>query len=74
MIGLTGTEEQVSAASKAFKTYYRKQDSDDDEFYLVDHSTFTYLVMPETGFVEFFKRGDTAEDIATRTACFIDAT
>jgi protein SCO1/2 len=73
MIGLTGSSEQVKAASKAYKTYYRKQEGD-DAYYLVDHSTFTYLVLPGIGFVEFFKRGDTAEDIATRTACFIDAT
>ncbi|MDJ0825187.1 MAG: SCO family protein [Rhodobacter sp.] len=73
MIGLTGSIEQVTAASKAYKTYFRKQDSDDPDYYLVDHSTFTYLVLPQTGFVEFFKRGDTVEDIAERTACFVDA-
>ena len=72
MIGLTGSPEQVKAASKAYKTYYAKQDGD-DEFYLVDHSTFTYLMLPEAGFVEFFKRDDTAEEMAERTACFIDA-
>jgi protein SCO1/2 len=72
MIALTGTAEQVKAASKAYKTYYRKQEGD-DEFYLVDHSTFTYLMLPEVGFVEFFKRDDTPEDIARRTACFMDA-
>jgi len=72
MIALTGSAEQVKVASQAYKTYYRKQDGD-DEFYLVDHSTFTYLMLPEVGFVEFFKREDTPEDIARRTACFIDA-
>ncbi|MCP3970665.1 MAG: SCO family protein [Rhodobacteraceae bacterium] len=71
MIGLTGSPEQVAAASRAYKTYYKKQDGEDEEFYLVDHSTFTYLVLPEAGFVEFFKRDDTEEDIATRAACFI---
>ena len=71
MIGLTGSPQQVAAASRAYKTYYRKQDSE-DEFYLMDHSTFTYLVLPEFGFVEFFKRDDSAEDMAKRTACFID--
>jgi len=71
MIGLTGTEEQVKVASQAYKTFYRKQNSDDPEFYLVDHSTFTYLVLPETGFVDFFKRDDTAEQMAERTACFL---
>lgn len=71
MIGLTGTPEQVKAASQSYKTYFRKQSSEDPEFYLVDHSTFTYLVLPETGFVDFFKRDDTAEQMADRTACFL---
>jgi protein SCO1/2 len=71
MIGLTGTEEQIKAASQAYKTYYRKQDGDDPDYYLVDHSTFTYLVLPDTGFVDFFKRDETAEQIADRTACFL---
>ena len=37
----------------------------------MDHSTFTYLVLPNHGFVEFYKRDDTAESIATSAACFI---
>ncbi|WP_138422204.1 SCO family protein [Maritimibacter alexandrii] len=73
MIGLTGSPEQVKAASQAYKTYYKKQDEGDDEYYLVDHSTFTYLVLPETGFVEFFKRDDSPEKIAESMSCFIDA-
>jgi protein SCO1/2 len=72
MIGLSGSEEQVRAASQAYKTYFRKQEGD-DEFYLVDHSTFTYLVLPEQGFVEFFRRETTPEEMAEVTACFIDA-
>lgn len=71
MIGLTGSPEQVKAASTAYKTYFRKQASEDPEFYLMDHSTFTYLVLPEIGFVDFFKRDDTAEQMAERTACFL---
>lgn len=74
MIGLTGTPEQVKAASQAYKTYYRKQDEGDPDYYLVDHSTFTYLVLPETGFVEFFRRDETPEAMADKVACFIDAT
>lgn len=72
MIGLTGTPEQVAAASRAYRTFYRKQDGD-PEYYLVDHSTFTYLVLPKTGFAEFFRREDTPEAIAARVACFLDA-
>lgn len=72
LIGLTGTPEQVKAASQAYRTYYKRQPSD-DEFYLIDHSVFTYLMMPETGFAEFFGRDVTPQDMAQRTACFIDA-
>ncbi|WP_412504292.1 SCO family protein [Roseovarius sp. SYSU LYC5161] len=74
MLGLTGSPEQVKAASKAYRTYYRKQEpaSGDEEFYLVDHSTFTYLVLPDHGFVDFFRREVTAEDMAERVQCFVD--
>lgn len=71
MIGLTGTPEQVKAASQAYKTYFKKQDSG-DEFYLVDHSTFTYLMIPGMGFADFFRREDTAEQMADRVACFLE--
>lgn len=72
MIGLTGSPEQVKAASLAYKTYYRAQDKS-DEYYLVDHSTFSYLVLPEHGFVEFFRRDETPEQMADRVGCFLDA-
>lgn len=71
MIGLTGSMEQVDAASKAYRTYYKHHDKS-DEFYLVDHSTFTYLVLPEQGFVEFFRRDVTAEAMADRVGCFVE--
>lgn len=74
MIGLTGSTEQVKAASTAYKTYYRKQESDDPDYYLMDHSTFSYLVLPEHGFVEFFRRDTTPEQIAETTACYVGAT
>ncbi|WP_299349127.1 SCO family protein [uncultured Shimia sp.] len=72
MVGLTGTPAQVKAASQAYRTYYRKQDSDDPEYYLVDHSTFSYLVMPETGFVDYFKRDESPEQMADRIQCFVE--
>ena len=71
MIGLTGSDAQVKAASQAYRTYYKAHESG-DEFYLVDHSAFTYLVLPEHGFVEFFRRDVTSEDMARQVGCFID--
>jgi protein SCO1/2 len=70
LIALTGSPDQVKAASLAYKTYYRKQDTG-DEFYLVDHSTFTYLVLPGEGFVDFFRREVTSAQMAESVACFL---
>ncbi|PIE14952.1 MAG: SCO family protein [Rhodobacterales bacterium] len=72
MIGLTGTPEQVKAASTAYHTFYRKQKDGDPEFYLVDHSTQAYLMFPEYGFIDFFQRPDTAEEVAERISCYMD--
>lgn len=74
MIGLTGTAEQVKAASQAYKTYFKAHPSEEGEedYYLVDHSTFTYLVLPEQGFVEFFRRDLTPEQLAENVGCFVD--
>lgn len=71
MIGLTGSPEQVKAASTAFRTYYKAHPKVDDE-YLVDHSTFSYLVMPEQGFVEYFRRETTPDQMADKIGCFVD--
>ena len=71
MIGLTGSPEQVKAASQAYKTYYKAHPAE-DEYYLVDHTTMSYLVLPEHGFVEFFRRDASPEDMADQIGCFLD--
>ena len=73
MIGLTGTPDQVKAASAAYKTFYQKQVDGDPKYYLMDHSTFSYLMMPEVGFVDFFDRDISAANMAKKLGCFVDA-
>jgi len=68
MIGLTGTADQIKVAAKAYKVYYRK--ATEDEHYLVDHSTFTYLMAPEHGFLDFYKRAQTPQEVAQSVACY----
>ncbi|GAB4387896.1 SCO family protein [Albidovulum sp.] len=72
MIGLTGTEEEIAAVAKAYRTYYRVPEDKGDGYYLVDHMTQTYLMLPNYGFVEFFPRDMEAEEMAQRVACFLD--
>lgn len=73
-VGLTGTPEQVKAASDAYRTYYQKDNSGDPDYYLVQHTTFTYLTLPEHGFVEFYRTTATPEDVAESVACFVSET
>lgn len=70
MVGLSGSPEQIKAAADAYRVYFRK--AGEGEEYLVDHTTFTYLVLPQTGVVDYFRRGDSPELIAERAACHID--
>lgn len=74
MLGLTGTPEQVEVAKRAYRAYAARTETEDgDDFYLIDHSTFSYLVLPDHGFVEFYRRDATPEDMAASMACFVAA-
>ena len=73
MIGLTGTVEQVAKVARSFKVFYRKQPSDDPDYYFMDHSTFTYLMMPEIGFVNFLRSDISPQNVADHVACVIKA-
>ncbi|MEO6299698.1 MAG: SCO family protein [Paracoccaceae bacterium] len=72
LVGLTGTPEQVKTAAEAFKVYYKVPDNPGKD-YEVDHTTMTYLMLPKTGFAEFFLRETTPEEMAERTGCFLKA-
>ena len=71
-IGLTGTPEQVDAAARAYRVYYAKKDGDSD-YYTVEHTVFSYLVLPGVGFVDFVDRDEAPESVADRMQCFVDA-
>ena len=63
-VGLTGTPEQVAAAAKAWRVYYAKADSEDSSDYLMDHSTFSYLMGKDGKNVAVFSYETTPETIA----------
>lgn len=71
MVGLSGTEAQTKAAAKAYQVYFAKEeDPEDPEFYLIEHSTFTYLMHPDYGFLQFFGRAPRPEEMAKTLACY----
>jgi len=73
MLGLSGTEEQTSAAAKAYQVYSAKEkEPEDPEFYLMEHSTFTYLMHPDYGFLQFFGRAPRPDEMAETITCYAD--
>lgn len=44
MVGLTGTPEQVSEAARRFRVFYAKVNRPEMSEYLMDHSSFIYLI------------------------------
>jgi protein SCO1/2 len=72
LLALTGSQAQTDAAAKTYKVYFQMPEKRDPG-YMVDHTTMTYLMLPKVGFVDFFQRDATAQDMADKTACFLKA-
>lgn len=68
MVGLTGSDEDIAKAAKAYKVFFRQSGRGDD--YLMSHTSFTYLMAPERGLLDFYNREATAQDMADAAACF----
>lgn len=66
LIGLTGTENQIKAAEKAYRVYADKAPSQDKDSkdYLMNHTSVTYLMGPDGKFLDHFANGATPDKIA----------
>ncbi|MBP0445609.1 SCO family protein [Roseomonas sp. SSH11] len=62
--GLTGTREQVAAAARAWRVYYNKVTPPGASEYLMDHSSFTYLMGRDGSLRALFRPGVTPEEMA----------
>jgi protein SCO1/2 len=62
-VGLTGTAEQVEAAAKEYRVYYRVHDEGGEQDYLVDHSSFVYLMDREGRYLAHFGHAATPDQM-----------
>ena len=66
LIGLTGSAEDISAAAKAYRVYYRKAQDPSLSEYTMDHTSFIYLMDGKGEFVTHFPHAVTPDKLAAR--------
>jgi protein SCO1/2 len=67
MVGLTGSDEAVTAAAKAYRVYFAKAKTEAEPGeYLMDHTSIIYLMSPDGRYLTHFGHGTSIEAMAKR--------
>src|SRR5690606_6537516 len=64
LVALTGAPAQIAAAAKAYRIYYAKAEGDKPGEYLMDHSSFVYLMDRKGGYLTHFAPATAPETMA----------
>ena len=64
IVGLTGSDEQIAAAAKAYHVYYSPAEHEQSGADLVSHSTFVYLINPRGKLDALFSQDIDADALA----------
>ncbi len=71
MIALTGSNDQIETLKNAYGVFGKLNKVDnEDQSYLVDHSTFPYLVNKNGEVLSYFNRRESPEQISEKIKCF----
>jgi len=72
LIGLTGSMEEIRAAAKVYRVYFKKVTSDaSSSDYVMDHSSIVYLMSPQGEYLTHFAYGTGVEKMAEGMAKFL---
>ena len=64
LVGLTGTPQQIDTVARAYRVYYARTTPKDSTTYLMDHSSFLYLMGPDGTLRALFRPGTSVHDLA----------
>jgi cytochrome oxidase Cu insertion factor (SCO1/SenC/PrrC family) len=64
LVGLTGTEKEIRDVATSYRVFYRRFDDPNYTYYLMDHTSFVYLLAPNGEISAMFRYGTPAEDMA----------
>ena len=66
-LGLSGEGDQIRELSEVFKAYYERSDqTDDSEYYLMDHTSYIYLVAPDGTLLEYYPESTEPPELAQK--------
>ena len=65
LIGLTGSDAQIAAVTRAYRVYSARAERKDTTQYLMDHSSFLYLMGPDGNLRALYRPGMSAQELAT---------
>ncbi|MGF1560814.1 MAG: SCO family protein [Geminicoccaceae bacterium] len=71
MVGLTGTPEETAAAAKVYRAYYAFPEGQESDAYVVDHSTFIYLMGPDGRYLAHFAHNEDPARIAEQIEAYM---
>tara|TARA_B100001971_G_C18146877_1_gene513579 strand:+ start:216 stop:875 length:660 start_codon:yes stop_codon:yes gene_type:complete len=77
IVGLTGSQDQIDAAIDTFKVYAAKAGMDEDnphdqnDMYMMEHSSYFYLMNPNNELIKVVPSSDTVTEIADKLSSLI---
>jgi cytochrome oxidase Cu insertion factor (SCO1/SenC/PrrC family) len=73
LIGLTGSEDEIREVASKYRVFYRRFDNPEYTYYLMDHTSFVYLIDPDGRVASMFRYGTPPEEIAATIRRLIQA-
>lgn len=72
LIGLTGTQQEIDSVVSAYRVFARKVQEPNSNQYVMDHSTFIYLMGPDGNFLTMYRYGTEPDALAQSLKSYVD--